>query len=375
METVRILHIVGAMNRGGAETLLMELYRHIDRTKVQFDFLIYNYSDKPGAYDEEIKRLGGKIYLAKRRFYRGPIAYCRELKHFFRSHPEYHIVHAHQYATSGYMLAMAKASGVPVTIAHSHIAFPITTFLRRCADKVGKLLLKRNADYFLGCSDDALIALAGVKSDNKKYFLMKNAIDSKKFTFSNTQREVWRKEIGADDKTFIIGNVARFTYQKNHEQILRVFAEVTKDMENSLLVLIGTGSREEEMRSLAEELNIQNQVLFLGSKGNVHEIINAFDLFLMPSRYEGLGIVLIEAQANGLPCVMTRKFIPDEADIGAGLVSRVDLDASPEEWAKVCMNARGRIASEVAEKSIIKSGYEISEVASWLQEFYLEHWK
>lgn len=372
---IRVLHIVGAMNRGGAETLLMELYRHIDRRKVQFDFLVYNYSDKPGAYDEEIRELGGKIFHAKRRFYRGPISFCREVKNFFDEHPEYHIVHAHQYATSGYMLAMAKKTGVPVTIAHSHIAFPITTFLRRCADAVGKLLLKSNADYYFGCSDDALIALAGVKSDNKKYYLMKNAIDSRKFNYSDEHRQIWREKIGADDATFVIGNVARFTYQKNHEHILRVFAEIQKNVKNSLLVLIGTGSREEEMRSLAKELNILTKVLFLGSRENVNDIINAFDLFLMPSRYEGLGIVLIEAQANGLPCVMTEHVIPDEADVGAGLVSRVELNVTPEEWAKVCMNAGERIDSEIAQKAIIESGYEISEVSGWLQKFYLEHWR
>ncbi len=374
MSAIRVLHIVGAMNRGGAETLIMELYRHIDRTRVQFDFLVYNYSDKPGDFDEEILSLGGKIFEAKRRLYKGPIRYCLELKNFFDSHPEYRIVHAHKYATSGYILEMAKRSGSRVTIAHSHSAFVMTDFFRRFTDAVGKKLLKKNADFFFGCSEDALISLNGSNSNNTSRFVIKNAVDPKKFEFSQYNREKWRKEFGADNDTFIMGNVARFTYEKNHEHLVRVFAEVKKRKNNSLLVLVGDGGEKQKIEELVKELSVSEKVIFMGIRKDVHEILNAFDVFVMPSRFEGLGIVLIEAQANGLHCVISSDVIPQEADVNAGLVTRVKLSDTPEEWAESCLNVRKRLAPIDAQVAVRDAGYDIKEVTKWLQDFYISHW-
>lgn len=371
---IRILHIVGTMNRGGAETLLMELYRHIDRTKVQFDFLVYNYSGKPGAYDEEILSLGGKIYEAKKRFYKGPIAFYKELRLFFRAHPEYKIIHSHQYAMSGYMIAAAKKTTNPITIAHSHIAFPVTDFLRKCVDYVGKKLLSKHADFYFGCSKVAIVELSGESIDNKTRFVMSNAIDVPKFAFSDQLRTDWRKNLGADEDTLILGNVARYTYQKNHEHLVRIFSEILKVKDNSLLVLVGDGSLRYKTEEIAKQLGIYNKVRFLGVRSDVQDIVNAFDVFVMPSRYEGLGIVLIEAQANGLPCIMSADVIPAEADTGAGLVTRVSLDESPEKWAEACLNAGPRKDSEAVKPAIINSGYDINSVAKWLQNFYIENW-
>lgn len=374
MEPIRILHIVGAMNRGGTETLLMELYRHIDRSKIQFDFLIYNYSDKPGAFDEEILSLGGRIFEAKRRFYKGPISYYNELKYFFKEHPEYKIVHAHQYATSGYMLRAAKKTTNPTTISHSHIAFPITDFLRRCADFVGKKLLHKYADFYFGCSEDAIVALSHQPPDNKTRFVMNNAIDIAKFGFSKELRTQWRQYLGADENTLILGNVARFNHQKNHEHIVKCFSEIVKRKDNSILVLVGDGSLRQQTEELSKQLGVYDKIEFLGVRSDVQDIINAFDIFLMPSRYEGLGIVLIEAQANGLPCVISADVIPKEADVNAGLVTRVALHKSPKEWADACLNAGNRKHIEEVKFAIINSGYDINTVANRLQNFYIEHW-
>lgn len=374
MEPIRILHISGAMNRGGQETLIMELYRHIDRSKVQFDFLLYNYSGKPGAFDDEIVSLGGKIFNAKRRFYRNPIAFCAELKTFFREHPEYTIVHAHQYAVSGYMLKAAKEESGATTIAHSHIAFVQTDLLRSMADCVGKRLLSTNADYCFGCSDDALVELMGVHSDEKRFLVMKNAIEPSKFQFEQASRSKWRERFGAAADTLVVGNVARFTRQKNHEQILAAFSELQRKQANSMLVLVGVGQLEDQTRALAKELGIDLKIHFMGSRDDVNEIINAFDVFLMPSRYEGLGIVLIEAQANGLPCVISADVIPEEADVRAGLVTRVGLDKPASVWADAVMSVAGkRLQPELAQEAVKKAGYDINEVAAELQEFYLAH--
>lgn len=375
MKPIRILHIVGAMNRGGTETLLMELYRHIDRTKVQFDFLLYNYSNKPGAYDDEIRELGGKIYNAKRRFYKGPISYCNELKHFFRLHPEYKIVHAHLYAMSGYMLWNAKKTNNPITIAHSHIAFPISDFLRKCTNCIGKKLLHKYADFYLGCSEDAVVELSGKYADNKTRFVMSNAINVAKFAFSADLRADWRKTLGADKNTLVLGNVARFEHQKNHEYLIRLFDDVVKKNDNSILVLVGDGSLRSQTEELAKELGVYEKVRFLGVRPDVQDIVNAFDVFVMPSRYEGLGIVLIEAQANGLPCVMSADVIPAEADTGAGLVTRVSLEKSPAVWADACLNAGKRKTSDEVGPAIVDAGFDINMVSAWLQDFYLKQWK
>lgn len=381
-EPLRILHIIGAMNRGGAETLLMEIYRHINRSKVQFDFLVYNYSNEPGAYDDEIRSLGGRIYEAKRRFYRGPISFYKELIKFFSVHSEYRIVHAHQFLMSGYMLKAAKGiDSSIVTVAHSHIANTfmgnksgIANKLRTIADRVGHRILLSNADYTIGCAEDALIEMTGNKSNNITRFVMRNAIDPSKFSYNQTIRMQWRKYFNANEDTLIVGNVARFTYQKNHELIINTFANICGEKENSILVLVGVGDREVEMRKLATELGIIDKVFFMGSRGDVNEIVNAFDVFLMPSRYEGLGIVLIEAQANGLQCIISKDVIPDEADVGAGLVTRVSLDSSVEEWAQACISAGTRIDAGIAQQAVKDAGYDITVVADWLEKFYLDHW-
>ena len=375
MNPIRVLHITGAMNRGGAETLIMELYRNIDRRKVQFDFMVYNYSNCAGAFDNEIQSLGGNIYTMKERFYKNPISYCIEAKRFFDKHPEYRIIHAHQYAMSGYILYMAKKSYKTVfTIAHSHIAYPKTDPLRAIADFGGKTLLKTNTDLFFGCSNDALKALTGHYEDKRKYIVMKNAINIGNFIFDNQARREWRDYIGAGADTIVIGNVARFTNQKNHEMIISVFHEIAKRVPNARLVLVGTGSKLDEIKQRVKELRLDGNVIFMGTRADVNKIINSFDVFLMPSRYEGLGIVLIEAQANGLPCVISASVIPKEADVNGDMVKRVELSEPPSKWAEECLSCGTRKKPEYAQKKVIEAGYDIKEVSIKLQDYYLEKW-
>ncbi len=372
---IRILHVIGTMNRGGAETLIMEIYRNIDRTKIQFDFFVYNYSDAPGAYDEEILSMGGKIFLAQKRFYQSPPAFMKELREFFSSHPEYKIVHSHLNFISGYISKAAKSAGINIIIAHSHVAHQKTDWLHRCIFRYGKVLIKKNADYVFGCSEDALKTLVGKSSDGSTHFVINNAINIDKFSFSQEQRKNWRNQLGVNSETFVIGNVASFTYPKNHEHLVRTFAEVVKIRNNSMLILIGTGSKEQEIKDLAKSLSIEDKIIFMGSRSDVNDIINAFDVFVMPSHYEGLGIVLIEAQANGLPCIISADVIPDESDMKCGMVTRVSLNEDSSVWAQTCLDAKERIDSNVASQAIDKAGFNIKLVANWIQNFYLTNWK
>lgn len=363
------------MNRGGAETLLMELYRNIDRTKVQFDFLVYNYSNQPGAYDEEIHSLGGKIYNAKKRLYKEPFSYYKELKSFFSAHPEYKIVHFHQNLISGFPLSIAKKTSNPLTIAHSHSAFGTAHDLyHKLINFIGKKLINKFADFYFGCSNDALFKICGQYSNDINKYVLNNAIDRDKFRYNHEMRCEWRSVLGATDNTLILGNVARFSGEKNHKHLIKTFCEVENLHNDSLLVLVGDGPLRSQTEEFAKELGIWDKVRFLGVRSDVQDIVNSFDVFVLPSLHEGLGIVLIEAQANGLPCVISSDVIPAEADVGAGLVTRVSLDETPNKWAKACLNAGARKDSEEVKSAIINSGYDIDIVANWLQDFYITHY-
>ncbi|MBQ6381833.1 MAG: glycosyltransferase [Clostridia bacterium] len=375
MEQIRVLHIVGAMNRGGTENLIMELYRNTDRSKVQFDFLVYNYSNQPGAFDDEILSLGGKIYQADKRFYRQPFAFFKELKQFLKQHNEYRMVHIHQFAHSGYMARIAKRNFHLKTIVHSHSTYFASNPLRKIISFFNVRFIKKYADFLFGCSTDAIEQRLNIKIDNKRAFVVNNCIDVEKFAFDSEQREKWRRAFGAGDSTRVIGNVARFTREKNHELIIQAFHFIHSDVPDSKLVLIGDGDRKHMMEKLVQEKGLTDSVLFLGVREDVNSIINALDVFLMPSRFEGLGIVLIEAQANGLPCVASELVIPKEADVGAGIVTRVSLEENAQTWAKKCLEVSGRLESEKAQQAVKTAGFTSDKTAAWLQDFYLKNWK
>lgn len=372
---IRILQVIGVMNYGGAETLLMDLYRHIDRNKVQFDFFVYNYSQEKGVYDDEIIALGGRIYYGRKRLYREPIAYRREIKDFCRLHKEYKVVHSHLNMRGGYVLQVYKNYMNCVTIAHSHTAYPKLGVKNRIVNWLGKYLLNSSADYFIGCSEDALVAICGHNSDNSKFIVMHNAIEKEKFKYSNDIRIRIRNQIGVGKNTFLIINVARFTAEKNHQFQIDIFKRLLKTRPDSMLIFIGDGPLKPKMEKYAKDVlggDIE-KLMFLGKRSNVNEFLSASDLFLFPSKGEGLGIVLIEAQANGLPCVISKDVIPDEADLHSGLVKRVSLKSHVGEWADACMSVLDeRLNAVCAQRSISEAGYDIKKVARWLEEFYLK---
>lgn len=370
-EPIRILHISGAMNRGGQETLIMELYRHIDRSKIQFDFFIYNFSNQPGEYDEEIIKLGGRIYEAKNRFSKNPIRFLAELSTFLKAHPEYKILHSHQYTLSGFILLMGKKCG-RITIAHSHaIFYPSKALLRKIIDWGGRVLLRKKADYFFGCSELALNTLFNVTSANDNAWVLKNGVNVEAFRFSEHYREYWRSKIMADDNSLVIGYVARFSLVKNHFFLIDVFSTIVSNEPNAILVLVGDGVLKNEVINYAKKCRIIDNVIFLGIRSDVAEIINAFDVFVFPSISEGLGLVAIEAQTNGLPCILNKDGIPKDADIGVNLCTRIGMTEPKEQWAKVCINHIPRMAPDQAVEAAKSAGYDIREVAGWLQNFYL----
>lgn len=364
-ECIRILHVIGAMNLGGAETLIMNLYRNIDRTKVQFDVVVHT-RDKM-YYSDEITDLGGRIYHAPAFKGFNITEYVEWWNSFFLKHPEYKIVHGHIGSTAPIYLKIAKKHG-RFAIAHSHntnggispadILFRIMSFSTRWI-----------ADEFFGCSIQAGIDRYGNKiAASEKFHVMQNGIDVERYRYSSERRKTARESLSIDETSIVWGHVGRFVRQKNHEKIIEVFYEYHKANDNSILLLFGDGPEKERITSLVEKMNISDSVKFMGLSNRIDYYLQAMDIFIFPSLNEGLGIALVEAQAAGLPC-LTSDSIVNEADIGAGLIKKMQLSEKPEAWvheAEELMNIPRKDTSQYA----LEAGYDIKTVSKELQKYY-----
>lgn len=372
-EPIRVLNIVGLMSPGGIETLIMNIYRNLDRSKVQFDFLTHKGID--GEFDEEICRLGGRIYKmpqirnGEKTYYYKFFEYVFALKKFFIEHPEYHIIHGHMTNTAALYMPIAKKYGeVTCCIAHSHS----TQARPGLSGKITNILHKRipeiATDYF-ACSEMAAhwffrqedIAAGKVK-------IIKNGVDPKRFHFDQGKRANIRKKLGLENK-LVIGNVARFKTEKNHTFQVDVFEQVNKLNPDSVLMLVGVGELMDEIKQKVCEKGLTDSVLFLGSRSDVQDLMLAMDVFLLPSLCEGLPVVGIEAQAAGLP-VITSTGVTRETDI-TGNVEFLELDLGAKAWADKLLAVYNSFDRRDMSAYIRENGYDITETAAWLQDFYL----
>lgn len=362
---IRILQISYGMDRGGAETLIMNIYRYIDRTKVQFDFLLHN--PERTAYEDEIESLGGRIYHIPRFLGYNKFSYDRELKVFFTAHPEYTIIHDHLMDSAEETFKVAKKLG-RITVAHSHtvqnghgIEDGIRFLFRRS--------LYKYADVCLACSKKAGLWLYRNKKD---FIIINNGIDTEKYRFSEEARNRKRKELGVDDGTFLVGNVGRLVKDKNQERLIDIFAVFHESCGNSKLLIAGDGPLEESIRNKIRQHNLDKEVMLIGPRNDLGELYSALDLFLFPSLNEGLGIVLVEAQTSGLSCVFSSN-IPEEVDLIPELLSRVPLEASDAEWAERMKKCRKKKAESRSERylSVEAAGYNIKESAEKMERLYL----
>lgn len=363
---IRILQVVTIMNRGGLETMLMNYYRKMDRSIVQFDFMV-NRMER-GDYDDEIEKLGGKIYRMPAIRPGNYRKYFRLLDEFFEQYPEYKVVHSHINENSSFVLRAAKKAGVPCRIAHSHLAglpidykYPFRVYAR--------LRLNKNANHFFACSKEAGKWLFGNEVvDNNKLIVFKNAIDCNEFRCNKTIREKVRKELKLENK-FVIGHVGRFNTQKNHRFLIDIFQEIYKKNNNAVLLLVGEGTLMNEIKNKVKELKLSDAVMFLGLRTDVSDMMQAMDLFLFPSHYEGLGVVLIEAQASGVKC-FTSTGTPREADV-TNLVEFLSLKMSAKTWANEILNSD--ITRNLEIHSIFDKGYDVQRNLEWLIDFYKKY--
>ncbi|MFT4412589.1 glycosyltransferase family 1 protein [Fredinandcohnia humi] len=361
---IRILHVVVNMNRGGAETLIMNLFRNINRSKVQFDFL----TCKEGVFDKEIEELGGIIHRIPYVNEVGHFGYINSLNNFFMNHPNYQIVHTHLNKMSGLATRAAKKNGIKYCITHSHNTGGEGSFMAKAYKWYSSLYIRTNTDYQFACSQAAAKWLFGNKSNDAK--LLNNGIEPELFMYSPEVRNNKREELGIRDQ-LVIGHVGRFTKQKNHHFLIEIFAQFVKRRPNSILLLCGEGVLKKEIENRVKELDIQDKVMFLGVRNDVHQLLQVFDIFLFPSLHEGLPVTLIEAQAAGIPCVISDE-ITTEVDLGMNLIkflkiNNVDMWVDELELLKVGK----REQSNLQHKQLRDRGYDIKSTASWLQEFYL----
>ncbi len=358
---IKILHSVSNMDRAGIETMLMNYYRHMDKDIIQFEFLANK--PKPGDYDEEVRALGGKVYVSPGL---NPLHYPEYLRFvggILQKDDRFKIVHAHNEAMGLYALNTAKKAGIPVRIAHAHntriirdYKYPLKLFCKQ--------FLPYSATDLWSCGRDAGIYFFGRKNWEKKGHILRNAISLDKFAFNPELRAKLRAEKGFGEKT-VIGHVGRFNIQKNHTRLLDIFAEYVEINPNAVLALIGEGELESDMRAKASSLGIAEKVHFAGLQSNVNEWYQAFDLFVLPSLFEGLPVVGIEAQAAGLPCLFSDK-VTDEVLL-SDRAERLLLNDSDERWAKK-LDALVRAPHDrAAGVSIVRdAGYDIVTEAARL---------
>lgn len=369
-EPIRVLQVVGRMDRGGIETMIMNLYRNIDRTKVQFDFLAHY--GREAAYNDEIRAMGGRIYEMpalrdeKHVFFWKFFSYLHALNKFFSEHREYKIIHGHMTNTAALYLPIAKKYGVTCRIVHSHSTHSkkgllgiLTTFLHKFAT--------RDATDFFSCSEAAekwFFPDEIIKSG--RIHVISNAIDAKRFRFDPARREVMRERLGLGDAMAIV-HVARFRPEKNQAFMLDVLREILKVNKNVVLIYVGDGPLEEEVKARATAYGVSEQVCFLGDRADVPDILQAADVFVLPSIWEGLPLTVIEAQASGLHCVVSDTLSQEMNVLGlVKYVSRDDLEA----WVNALIEA-GAASRRDTYEEMVAAGYDIDLTAQRIQEFYL----
>lgn len=365
-KVIRILHVIGIMNRGGAETMIMNLYRNVDRTKVQFDF-VENTSEK-AIFDDEILALGGCIYNCPHYNGKNHFEYKKWWNDFFKEHKgEYKIIHGHLGSTASIYLKIAKKYGL-CTIAHSHNTI-MKKDLNNLIYKVYSYPTRSIADYFFTCSYVAGVSRFGKKiaNDSNRCYLLKNSVETKKFLYDKDVRDQVRKEFDVQDK-IVIGHVGRFNVQKNHVFLIDIFKKIYEKNKNTVLFLLGDGEEKEKILEKVKNLDLVDCVRFLGVRNDVNKIMQCMDVMLFPSLFEGLPVTIIEAQASSLPCVLSDT-ITKECKIIEN-VEFLSLKTDVDTWSNVTLKM-SKLPRYDSSNDIIKSGYDIEQNAIWLQNFYI----
>lgn len=363
---LRVLQVIGKMDRAGAETMLMNIYRNIDRTKLQFDFLVF--TTEKADYDDEIESLGGKIFHLPAFKGYNYFSIRKELKKFFKEH-EYTIVHGHIGSLAPVYLKFAKKHG-GYAIVHSH-AMDSNRILEKIIYKIFTYRVRYVADYFMACSRQAGIDRFGEEIYNSNNFtIVNNGIDSELYKYTIERHLRLKQKFNMHDKT-VYGHIGRFMNQKNHAFLIEVFKFIVEKDKNSVLIMIGKGEEEESIKKAVNKLGIQENVQFWGVRTDIPDMLNMMDVFIFPSFYEGLSVVGVEAQAAGLPCFFSEGIVKDS--IITKNVWRYPLEWGPEKWAENILQIVDKFIRGDTRQNIIDAHFDIRDTVEEIQRFYLEH--
>lgn len=370
MKKIRVLHILDELNTGGAERIVFSYYCNINRDLFQWDFVMTRYEDPQmrGILEDSIEAMGGRIY----RVHRKRENYLKNITDIGTVIKEgnYDIVHSHLDELSTFYLMSAKRYGVPVRICHSHLAGTDRGRGVEMLCKALRPLMHKVTTNKFACGNDAGVALWGEKAvRSKDVHIMKNAIDTRAFSYDETVGKQKRNSLGVSSDKLVLGTVGRLSYQKNSDYVIDIFNEYHKNNPNSVLLIVGVGDLMNDMKKKVEDYNLQRFVEFLGSRNDVNELMMAMDVFLLPSRFEGLPIVLVEAQCAGLPCVVSDR-VTQEVRLREN-VKYLSLEAGLDEWAQAVDGVVGALPREMGKNCIIDNGYDIEHAAKDLSDYYL----
>lgn len=375
MTPIRVLQVFTTMGRGGAESMIMNYYRNIDRTKVQFDFLVHR--QERAAFDDEIEQMGGVIYRMPAINPINPKKYYKALRAFFNTHNTYKIVHSHLNTFSTFPLKIAEEYKIPTRIAHAHIAMDPITLKHtlksipntiEALKKVVKLYVKRtihkHTTHSFACGKKAGTWLYG---KNAQFHIMNNAISAHNFAYDIDKESELKKNFNIQDK-IVLGHIGRFTHQKNHTFLIDILADVLVSNKNYVLVLIGDGPLKQNTIEKAKKLHIFDQILFLGLKTNISELIQMIDVFVFPSLYEGLPVTLVEAQAAGLK-ILASNNITEEVKLTED-IQFLPITEGTTPWVNALLKL-DKITKNKNFDKIVAGNYDIINNSNEIQNFYL----
>ena len=363
---IRVLQCIGSLEFGGAQSFLMEVYRKIDRNAFQFDFVVFEGEVKDNS--EEIKALGGRIFECPHYSPKKHFIFVKWWKEFFKTHPEYRVLHSHLRSCVSLILPMAKKAGC-TTIVHSH-STSNGSGLKSFAKAVLQWPIRHMADYLFACSTTSGQWLYGNKVISKDNFrVVPNCIDVSRFQFSQENRDVVRKEYGIAADDFVIGHVGRFHPVKNHKFLIEIFAEICKEKHNAKLLLIGEGELLEHIQSYCANLGLADKVIFTGSQRDTAPYYSAMDAFVFPSLWEGVPVSVVEAQAAGVKCYISDTITKDVCCTDLVITKRLSEPAV--EWAQVILDSQDskeRLSGKTTLKQLAL--FDSQQVAKELCKFY-----
>ncbi len=372
---IHVLHVLGGVGLGGAESRIMDLYRRMDRDEIQFDFLVHSEAlnwftketeRKPEFYDEEIEDMGGHIYVLPKFKVYNYLFYRRAVRKFFAKHKEFRVVQGHMTSTAGIYLPIAKKSGVPITVAHARNA-GVVKGPKGAATRFFRRELVEKADFCFACS---LLAGQDVFGRNAmsegRVKIIYNAIDVRRFTYDEKVRAAARKQLGISQE-LVLGHVGRFEYQKNHPYLLEVFAALCRERKDAVLLLLGEGKDRPAMEERCKQMGIADRVRFMGNRKDTERYYQAMDIFLLPSFFEGLPGVLMEAQAAGLRCFVSDT-VTREAK-ATDLVTYLSIDKPAESWAKEILKRADYERRDTAQE-LTAAGFNVYTQAGGYSLFY-----